>query len=287
MSEGLSFGGARARGVAVVCAGLGLIAWSVGLGFRHVLPTLAPDRSESLPSQGVGVRVDAVGARAIGRYGAAWWGHFGAFLLLFLQFACSYVAAIRTDPGTHGSPELQTLLAEARARGLLPEPAGKEGKEEGGEGGGDVLRPADRGGWLLHAAAPYAWRRCPHSGQPKPPRAHYCRHSQRLVLEMDHHCVWIFNTVGWGNYGSFYRAVLWFVVGSAFGCAEAHAAYGTLRGRQQEGVRELWLLRFVLLAALAVVVPFLGPPDAPALPAHPSPCRLRPAACAAQAGTPT
>ena len=62
MSEGLSFGGARARGVAVVCAGLALIAWSVGLGFRHVLPTLAPDRSdESLPSQGVGVRVDACG----------------------------------------------------------------------------------------------------------------------------------------------------------------------------------------------------------------------------------
>ena len=88
--------------------------------------------------------------------------------------------------------------------------------------------------------------------------------------------------------------MLWFVVGSAFGCAEAHAAYGTLRGRQQGaeqeeagGVRELWLLRFVLLAALAVVLPFLGPPDTPALPAHPSPCRLRPAACAAQAGTPT
>ena len=35
-------------------AGLGLIAWSVGLGFRHVLPTLAPDRSESLPLFGCG-----------------------------------------------------------------------------------------------------------------------------------------------------------------------------------------------------------------------------------------
>ncbi|KAI8099607.1 zf-DHHC-domain-containing protein [Halteromyces radiatus] len=41
----------------------------------------------------------------------------------------------------------------------------------------------------------------------KPPRAHHCRVCRRCVLKMDHHCPWINNCVGHGNYPHFIRFV--------------------------------------------------------------------------------
>ena len=40
---------------------------------------------------------------------------------------------------------------------------------------------------------------CPQTGSYKPPRAHYCSATRRLVLNMDHFCPWICNTVGFYN----------------------------------------------------------------------------------------
>lgn len=40
---------------------------------------------------------------------------------------------------------------------------------------------------------------CTKSNLFKPPRAHFCRMSERLILNMDHFCPWIGNTVGFCN----------------------------------------------------------------------------------------
>jgi len=40
---------------------------------------------------------------------------------------------------------------------------------------------------------------CPETGSYKPPRSHYCSATRRLVLNMDHFCPWICNTVGFYN----------------------------------------------------------------------------------------
>lgn len=45
--------------------------------------------------------------------------------------------------------------------------------------------------WIL--LGPLDWGYCEKTQQPKPPRAHYDKISQQLVLNMDHYCPWIWN----------------------------------------------------------------------------------------------
>eukprot|EP01104_Vermistella_antarctica_P015375 TRINITY_DN5035_c0_g1_i1.p1 TRINITY_DN5035_c0_g1~~TRINITY_DN5035_c0_g1_i1.p1 ORF type:complete len:381 (-),score=55.57 TRINITY_DN5035_c0_g1_i1:17-1021(-) len=46
-------------------------------------------------------------------------------------------------------------------------------------------------------------RVCHHCKVPKPDRCHHCRICGRCILKMDHHCPWINNCVGYGNYKFF------------------------------------------------------------------------------------
>ena len=48
-----------------------------------------------------------------------------------------------------------------------------------------------------HAASEY--QLCQKSRMRKPPRSHYCSVTRRLVLNMDHYCPWVANTVGYYN----------------------------------------------------------------------------------------
>lgn len=43
-------------------------------------------------------------------------------------------------------------------------------------------------------------QQCAKCAAEKPRRAHHCRVCDRCVREMDHHCVWLSNCVGVGNY---------------------------------------------------------------------------------------
>ncbi|KAA8534417.1 hypothetical protein F0562_031934 [Nyssa sinensis] len=59
-------------------------------------------------------------------------------------------------------------------------------------------------------------RRCDKCSAYKPPRAHHCRVCRRCVLRMDHHCLWINNCVGHGNYKAFVVLVLYATIASIY-----------------------------------------------------------------------
>ena len=55
--------------------------------------------------------------------------------------------------------------------------------------------------WMLMGASDWGW--CQKSNQPKPPRSHFDHVTKNLVLNMDHYCPWMFNTIEYLNYRYF------------------------------------------------------------------------------------
>jgi palmitoyltransferase len=74
--------------------------------------------------------------------------------------------------------------------------------------------PAPRG-WMLMGAT--EWGFCRYSNQPKPPRSHYDHVTKTLVLNMDHFCPWMFNTIGYLNYRYFVNFLLYVCIGMLYG----------------------------------------------------------------------
>jgi DHHC palmitoyltransferase len=60
-------------------------------------------------------------------------------------------------------------------------------------------------------------RFCQKCSYAKPDRTHHCSICRRCILKMDHHCPWLGNCIGFGNYKAF---VLFLVYLSTF-CAES------------------------------------------------------------------
>jgi len=52
--------------------------------------------------------------------------------------------------------------------------------------------------------------------KPKPERAHHCHICHTCVLKMDHHCPWIANCVGHGNYKFFFLFLIYLWVGCVY-----------------------------------------------------------------------
>jgi len=62
----------------------------------------------------------------------------------------------------------------------------------------------------------------------KPQRAHHCSVCNRCVLKMDHHCPWINNCVGFGNYRHFCLFMLFLTLGCIFIIAVYVANFGRM-----------------------------------------------------------
>merc|ERR1712194_478640 len=58
------------------------------------------------------------------------------------------------------------------------------------------------------------FRKCAKCTSAKPERAHHCSVCRRCILKMDHHCPWVNNCVGHGNY----RYFCLFMLFLTFGC---------------------------------------------------------------------
>lgn len=183
------------RGAVFVGVVMSVCIYSIYLGFLHVLPALAPATFEG-----------------------TWWLHFGCFLFLALNFFFHYFACIVKDPGTHLSAGFGRLIDEARGRGLLLSSSASAVATESDHDEGH------RGGWLLRNK-PFSWSVCVRALSTKPPRAHFCKVTGRLVLEMDHYCVWVFNCIGFANYRHFYLALLWLTLGCVFALVETTVVY--------------------------------------------------------------
>ncbi|KAL7464429.1 hypothetical protein ACHAXS_004767 [Conticribra weissflogii] len=69
--------------------------------------------------------------------------------------------------------------------------------------------------WQL--LSPTEWSYCRNSQQPKPPRSHYDHVTKSLVLNMDHYCPWMFNTVGYFNYRYFFNFLCFVTTGLFYG----------------------------------------------------------------------
>lgn len=96
-------------------------------------------------------------------------------------------------------------------------------------------------------------RMCGICNAPKPPRTHHCSTCQRCFLKMDHHCVWLDNCVGYGNYKFFYCLLFWatFMCGFIFG-ATLEVLIQQLVYDELEGVSVVWLIMTILSFALGL-----------------------------------
>jgi len=82
-------------------------------------------------------------------------------------------------------------------------------------------------------------RFCQKCQLPKPPRCHHCRVCKRCVLRMDHHCPWVNNCIGHGNYKTFFLFLIYVTAAlvHALGLLLMHAMHALQKNARQRRAR--------------------------------------------------
>ena len=205
--------------------------------------------------------------------------HLLCMALLAANFFFNYTRAIFTDPGTpegEGGGGYGRLLRHARDVGLVTA-ADYEAQQAGALNLATLADPE----FALPSKDPFDWAFCRRSGKLKPPRAHFDGVTGQLVLNMDHYCVWVFNSIGYGNYRYFILTVLQLWLASVFGFLETLPAYVAQRQESQalnativpgmsstqqmvevieafEEVESLWQLLVLCVICIMVIGHFAG-----------------------------
>ena len=133
----------------------------------------------------------------------SWLAAFLQCLAVYLSILTpfNYAMTVVTSPGyATGDVARNLMIAPARRRTLR-------------DGDDNALLACDDDRQLLRG-----WRRCAETGLAMPPRSHYCRRCQRVVLRMDHHCAFVNTCVGHQNHHYFLRMLAF---ASASTCIES------------------------------------------------------------------
>ena len=173
-----------------------LVLCVIYVGFRYVLPA----------------RQQLLGLTA-----ATWLAHALPGCWLALCFSFNWVSCVVANPGCTGSALYRQLVAESISAGVLPQGAASTDLHSHGRWSGAQLQQVAT---ELHdcvrqagVSEQFAWVVCHKSGKLKPPLAHFCRVRGTLVLNYDHYCPWVANTIGLGNYRHFLLTAIHFALG--------------------------------------------------------------------------
>ncbi|XP_047126260.1 palmitoyltransferase ZDHHC20-B isoform X1 [Hydra vulgaris] len=111
------------------------------------------------------------------------------FHLFFVMFMYSYWKSILSSPGFVPS---QFFFSKEDLE-----------RYENSENPQDVVNEIAKGLPVVTWAVANSARYCGNCYVVKPDRSHHCTMCGRCILKMDHHCPWVNNCIGWGNYKYF------------------------------------------------------------------------------------